>query len=387
MYKAYFDITTVIIYVTFALLGALCIDKFMSAKVVLGKTYTKNSQYRFAWTFFFVFIYVMLAVSRKVAQDIGGSDAIDYVYNFLNVYHGGLDRQGNSEIEPGFQLFTRVVRSFTSDYHLYFLLIYSFIVIVYAKFIREKCPIGMIYIPFILIMYPYLKSFTSIRSSVAISFILLGLTQFDKRKWLSLIIVVMSLLFHRMSVMFVFVWPFVFFFNKYSSGISRKGFFFTSIVGVIVTFLLAQSVQQYFIALNVLSGTDLNYLTRNAGQNYLLRYPMFIGQLFLFIGLLLYYNRIQWDSRSRFLRTLFIYDIWMIPVGLVLGMWRSIEYLYIVRLSLWSVLLYCICKKNNKENVFFVKSIAFLLFVFWLVFRVYKEWDPAKLSPYIFDLF
>ena len=118
-----------------------------------------------------------------------------------------------------------------------------------------------------------------------------------------------------------------------------------------------------------------------------MRYPMFLGQLLLFVFLFLNYNSISWDDKSKSLRTLFIYDLWMVPAGLVLGMWRSIEYLYLVRLSLWAILIYALTQKSSQVVATFIKISFFFVFAAWLIFRIYKEYEDTKISPYILDLF
>ncbi|WP_431356548.1 EpsG family protein [Prevotella communis] len=389
MYKAYFDIGTVALYILVGILGYLCIRNF----IVPWRTVDRGHSSLFTrkcrhWEYAFVLLYTLLAAFRLVAPNIGGADAIDYVENFNDIFIGGLDRQGNVDMEIGFQWFTRTVKNITDNYKIYFFLIYGFIAWSYVFFINRKCPRGVCYIPFILLMYPFLKSFTSIRSSMAIGFILIGLTLIDKRKLLSLLFILTSLLFHRMSILFIMIWPFYFVMKRYLENESRMRFIITSLLGVVVTFILATAIQNYVYVVGFFdNSTTMYYLTASMGNSIFSRFPMFIGQLTLWIVVTLLYNRIQWDNNTTFLRTLFIYDIWIIPVGLVLGMWRSIEYFYIIRLSLWCVCIYVLIRNHSKGYAFVVKAGTALLFIAWLVFRVYKEWDDAKLSPYIFDMF
>ena len=389
MYKAYFDIGTVVLYTLVGILGYLCIKHFMVPCLAVdnGRQALFRRRIRH-WEFAFILLYTLFAVFRLVAPNIGGADAIDYLENFNDIFRGGLDRQGNAEMESGFQMFTRIVKSITDSYKVYFLLIYGFIAWAYVYFIKRKCPKGLCYIPFILLMYPFLKSFTSIRSSIAIGFILIGLSQIDKRKWLSLILILSSLLFHRMSALFVLIWPFYFVMKRVLENESRLRFAVISLAGVVLTFVAATAIQEYVFVIGMFDdSTTQHYLTASMGKNIFSRFPMFMGQLMLWIVIILLYNKIRWDKQTTLLRTLFIYDIWMIPVGLVLGMWRSIEYFYVIRMSLWCVCLYTFTSRHSKEFTLFIKAGATLLFVAWLVFRVYKEWDDAKLSPYIFDIF
>ena len=168
---------------------------------------------------------------------------------------------------------------------------------------------------------------------------------------------------------------------------SRIKFVIVTLVGIVVVLLVSLQFQQYAILYQIADGTDAYYIQATLGQDYLMRYPMFLGQLLLFVFLFLNYNSISWDDKSKSLRTLFIYDLWMVPAGLVLGMWRSIEYLYLVRLSLWAILIYALTQKSSQVVATFIKISFFFVFAAWLIFRIYKEYEDTKISPYILDLF
>lgn len=371
------------------LVGCLCvvfINGFMKPKGTAELPSRRGViRHSTIYTVLFFLMLLVLAAFRKVSLNVGGTDAPNYISNFLNIDKGGMDRSGNVEMEWGFQTLTRFVRSFTDDYRVYFAVIYGIIVFGYIKFIKCNCPKGLVYIPFLLLMYPFFRSFNTVRTSVAIAFILMGLSYIDKSKWKSFLLIAVSVLFHRMSLLFVFVWPFYYLMQRYSPQLSRKKFVIVSLMGIAALYLISLRFQQYAIAYEIMDGADVSYIQDTLGQNYLMRYPMFFGQLLLLIMLTLNYNSIQWNSKTISLRTLFIYDLWMIPAGLVLGMWRSIEYLYLVRLSLWAVIIYTMAKKQSSGGALLVKICSFCAFVFWLVLRVYKEYEPCHISPYIFN--
>ena len=174
--------------------------------------------------------------------------------------------------------------------------------------------------------------------------------------------------------------------KKLIPKLSRSRFIFITLTGIIIVFLLSLRFQQYAIAVQMFEGTDAYYIKATIGQDYFMRYPMFFAQMVLYIILVQNYNSIKWDEKTGLLRSLFIYDLWVVPAGLVLGMWRSIEYLYLVRLSLWSVLIYTMTKKKTKGEAGFIKIVFFMIFTAWLVFRIYKECEPTHTSPYILDL-
>lgn len=389
-YSAYFDIWTTILYVTVGVLGSIFISAFKKPVFNLASQnaiVARHNRERL-YMFLFFFLYVSLAVFRKVTYEIGGTDAQNYINNFnLILQHGGIDRTGNVELELGFQFLTRLVRSITSEYKIYFFICYGIIAYGYIKFIRDVCPRGGIYLPFILLMYPYFRGFNTMRTSLAIAFVLIGLTYLDKMKWRSLLFFIIAILIHRVSILFVLVWPYYVLFKKPMMKLTRAKFAVVALGGVFLTFMFAMSLRQYILLFSLMDDTELSYMESALDDNILMRWPLYLGPLMLFLAIFLFYKKIPRNSQTLFLRTLFVFDIWMIPAALVLGMWRFIEFFYLVRLSLWTVVLPIMVGHKSDYKKIIVKSSAFIIFVAWLVIRVYKEWEATSVSPYILDLF
>ena len=387
---AYFDVGTVLLYVIVGLLGVLFIEKMMTCQNnPLNELVYRYKHNVSTAPFFFVVIYTFLAVFRSVSPNIGGSDALTYVLNFqtsLSNNGGYIKVMNGKDLEAGFTIITKAIRFLTSSYHIYYLIVYTFISYFYVKFIRDICPKGLFYIPFILLMYPYLRSFNTIRSSVAVGFIIWGLTIMNKKKWLSLLILIVSVSFHRMSILYVMIWPFYYLLRNYFYKLKKYQFVLFSMAGMIVIYLLSMTLQLYIGASMEIDELDMYYTTRSIGENHFERYPLVLGHLLTFGAIIWSYNKIKWEQKSTYLRTLFIYDLWVLPAGVVLGAWRFVEYLYLVRLSLWCIILYSISKGKSPSSVKTINILSLLVFGAWLVFRIYKEWDPIKISPYILDI-
>ena len=81
----------------------------------------------------------------------------------------------------------------------------------------------------------------------------------------------------------------------------------------------------------------------------------------------------------RFLEILIAFDCIIIPVAAVFGIWRANEYMYLPRLSLWGVIVFSIAQKFARNS----RSLIYLLFFIWLVYRILREWEPNGLMPYI----
>ena len=382
---AYFSITTVILYLVIGFLGYLCIQRMMKPapqRINMGD----NVPLKFNSYWLFIFIYTFIAVFREVSPDIGGADALVYKLNFETILKEGfVEKYLGRELESGFTHFTYAIRSITSSYKLYFLIVYAFISYSYILFIKEKCPRGLIYIPFILLMCPFLRSFNTLRTSMAVGFILIGISMLDKRKWLSLLFLIAAFFFHRISILYIFIWPFYYLTKNRFANQTKWQFIIFAFAGMILAYFAAVALQTFLGDSLLLDDRDMHFLMRKADEDHFGRYPLVIGHILLFTAVIWFYNKIRWDEKSIFLRDLFIYDLWVAPAGVILGMWRFVEYLYIVRLSLWCVVLFGISGKMKRADLNFAKFIYASLFIAWLIFRIFKEYDDAKISPYIFD--
>lgn len=386
MDRAYFSLWTCVLYVSVGIMCVVFINGYMNnvgrGNFVSSKRFQRQSK---AYIILFFFMLLFFAVFRKVSLQLGGADVLNYIYNFENIFEGGLDRHNNTEFEWGFQKITILIRYITDNYKVYFAFMYGIIIYGYIRFIKNNCTAGLSYIPFLLLMYPFIKSFNTLRTSVAISIILIGLCYIDKSKWKSLLIIASSILIHRISLLFVLVWPVCLIIEKIYPILTRKRFVLITLTGILISYLLSLRFQEYAIEFQMFEGTDAYYIQKTIGQDYLMRYPMFLAQMILFIMLVINYNSIKWDKKTCLLRSIFIYDLWIVPAALVLGMWRSVEYFYLARLSLWSIIIYAMTKDKTKDDTIIIKAVFLVVFVAWLVFRIYKEWEPTHTSPYILD--
>ena len=215
MSSVYFDNFTLILYIMIGIIGGVCIKLANSNKTVAG---TGLSRKELQFYGLFILIFTSFAVVRQVSYEVGGTDAQSYIELFENV----LKYPGRFADQEQLFLYLNIgVRYLTDDYHIYFLLVYGFIAFAYCYFIRTFCPKDVSYIPFLLLIWPYLKGFNTIRSSLAIAFFLIGLVMLKKeRTWLSVILIIATFFIHRMSLLYI---PFLVFYRllyKYISQIN-----------------------------------------------------------------------------------------------------------------------------------------------------------------------
>lgn len=150
--------------------------------------------------------------------------------------------------------------------------------------------------------------------------------------------------------------------------------------------IVSYVIKDELMALGIFEGNDLYYVQMNSDVDIIDNYPMFIAQVLLFCMVAYIYEKIEKNADNKVLLTCLSYDIMIIPIATVMGMWRFAEYLYIARLALWGVVITSLIRHKRMPPLF-IKIIAFVCFTSWFCFRIYKEWDPMKVSPYVFDLF
>lgn len=387
MVNSHFDTWTTILYILIGIIGYNLIKKMMRKNISqLGGYSFSIEKTRKDYMIAFIIFYALFAAVRHVGYCIGGTDAQNYIEMFQYCLNYDVaNRGGNTTIEPGFIAVTKAIRYFSDSWRIYFFVVYGFIAFSYVYFIRKMCPKAMVFIPMVLLAFLYVKGFNTLRSHMAISVFLIGLTFIKDKKWLSFFIIVSSMFFHRMSILYVPIYFFYFLVKKYMVNMDKWFFLIIGIIGLICSYVVGKYLQNYIFAIGLLgSTTDMTYVTRSMGTNILESYPMYFAHIALFMALFFFYEKVDNLEEGKMMKILFIYDLWMVPAALILGMWRFPNYLYVLRLCLWSIILYYLCKGKYAP---LYKIMAWVVFIFWFVFRFSREWDDTGTSPYIFGLF
>ena len=144
MYTGKTDIASWFIYIFVAILCSILVNKavVVESQVKNGKN-KKNTWFGLLWG-----LLLVLAVFRKVDYNIGGSDALHYAAIF--------EKKRSLDVikEPLFVWFTKLLQLFSDDYHLYFAVIYSIIVLGYILVIKEYAELSNNCIPYLLLLFP-----------------------------------------------------------------------------------------------------------------------------------------------------------------------------------------------------------------------------------------
>lgn len=329
--------------------------------------------------FFLWFVLTLFAGLRYVQNGIGGMDGSSYEYMLLHPTDPWL-----TDLEEFFVFYTQCIASFTSNpiiYRLisYGIIAYGYIYVLYKLGDAKK----MSAIPFLLIIFPYLRSFNTMRNSLAIAVFLIGIVMlYDRKNICGILFIVATCFIHRMSVLYVLFVPFYFLFKNYDFTDNKRIALFIIVFGGI-GYIAALSLRTFILDSAGLSEHDLYYLSSSAENTLLGRIPMIFQHVILLFTLCVWNNKLPDTPILRFIRLLVVFDLIIIPTSVALGMWRALEYMYIPRLIMWAYLIPVIIKPFNATSRTLLKIGFLAVFSFWLIFRINQEWEAAGLLPYI----
>ena len=285
------------------------------------------------------------------------------------------------------------MRIFTDDYHVMFFLIYAIIVASYIAFIEEFRISKMSCIPFVILVYIYIRGFNTIRTNLGVACVLFSLIAMHrKRIKTAFVFAIISTLFQVASLLYAAVVLF-YYLNKEKNVRIRLcviGLFFASFVARLGQYIIL-NYQLPFLK----NGVYRWYASTSSGQSFLgnywkIAFPQIVmGGIYFAL-----HKRLQIAKEGmkpcdrdkvQFVEWVIIFDVLTIPVTFVLGIWRGYEYLYIARLMMWAYLLPIIMRCFTKQSRKYVHIGFFIMFVGWMIFRQYNTWEDSGLMPYIFE--
>lgn len=370
----YFDLNSLILYTIIGILGAYCIKMGIN----------NRNEVSFPWQIGYVcliLMYVLLAGLRLVTPNgIGGKDTYGYEIDFLNAF---LSTSRFDEQDILFGIFNKLIRSITDNVIVYRFICYFIITYAYVYFINTFCKKRISCIPFIVLMIPYLKSFNTMRSSLAIAIILIGLVMLKQKKTLwSIVLICASVFIHRMSILFVMFFPFYGLLKKYKFNNSKLWLIVIVSALTIIAYFTAFYIQEYILQMGILIGNDTAYIKMNRENSILETSVTLFPLLLISIMWLICMRKLKSNDDISFLKLMVIFDIISTPVAFILGMWRANEYFYVGRLAFWSYLIPAFSSKFNITIRKVINVVFFILFTAWLVYRICREWEPCGLMPY-----
>lgn len=385
IHPPYWDNQTFIFYLAVGIICALIIGlHFGTIHIGISKDKLQYNYKKF-WEGYFplILILIFFAGLRKVGPGLGGTDSLSYERDFLNSLNG-LGSFENTDVLYG--QYSLYLRHLTSSPLVFRFVSYSFIAFCLVYFIKEICPSKISWIPFILIVWPYICGFSSMRSSMAIGFIQLGLVAlFKKRYLLEWMCIIACVLFHRM--MFFFVPMFLVFhpISKLIIKCNKVQLFLLIGISILIISWLALEIQKYVMLYGLMietSSPTASYMVKSADTNLFESWPMFIQQIFLLIFLFINFKKFT-NPKEQFVLVLSCFDAVLTFPALILGIYRISQCLYVPTLMLWGVLLYNFCHKYTWHIRPIIDFVFLLGFTFIFYCRLQSMYESSSLMPYI----
>ena len=385
------DIKSVILYLAMASMGYFCISK--ERRSIQNGV---RSRLKVSYAILF-FVWLFLAVYRYVGYEggiiIGGNDAPTYIDYFQTCLAG----KGNNiyfvRTEPLFQIMTKAVRTITSNYHVYFALIYGLIIFSYLRFIDEFDLLQSSKTPLFMLVFPFIQSFCAIRTHITIALILLAIVALkNRRNILMWGLLIASVFIQRASLIYA-IFPIFYFYYKKNKMTVKKAIAFV-IIGCAVG----------YIGKKVIIGGSIGYLTGEVYANYasasssagyLFDYIKLIVEQVIIDGyMILSYKKVNGQlqemeklekEKLRMLQMMCYFDFMLIPICYILGIWRGASYFFLPRLLILGYIISDFSMKISKNSRKVYYMIVKVVMPIWLVLRLFTVYDVSGLMPNYLD--
>lgn len=384
----YWSLSTLFFYLFLAFLGMWCMNFIKKDSQTFSFKNCLTNKYVLLW----LFIWTFFAAFRHVSFYIGGADAKSYIGFFEkcnNVYYDAWMLHAGHDVL--FKWINKIIRFITDDYHAYFLIVYGFMTfasIAFAqRFSRKEFNIA----PYLLVFYLYLRSYNTLRTNLAIAFILIGLIYFaDKKITKAYLWTFASVLIHKASLLYALALIFIHVFQK------RRLTLKVASIMILCSVIAASLFQDWFtmFAGDVdLGGSYASYAVMTESEGFLTNFwKIAFEQIILGLFMALnstkiknYINSLAERNTLNVLWHLCIFDMITIPVTFYLNIWRGYEYLYIPRIVMWGLILYLYTYKRPKYVRIIYTGLYIILFTAWMSFRIERTYEDSALMPYIFD--
>ena len=385
--------STLILYILMGILGAWCCQKAKRTELMSGIKRTILS--REYWPLYAVWVF--LAVFRLIEGGIGGTDAPNYIKYFQECL-----TMSEDSTEVVFKWFNQGIRLVFSDYHWYFLLFYSLLVITMVFVINEFSRTETTCIPLCILVFLFIRSFSAMRSIMA-GMILLVSVVFLNRKayWQAALFAVLAVFTHVSAIIYTVFYAYYFLFYKREISVRQSIVLFVLAYGVaVVGQQLIVSGALPFLR-NIGTGAYESYASYSLGKSFLEMFNISnIPQVALAAAMMLFQKEIngkinaQEPTEARKLKVLThlcYFDLFAVPVITVLGVYRGYEYFYVARLVMWGELIPIVQSKvKDMLGPKFSHYVPYAftgVFILWMCTRFEAYSETSGLMPYMLEFF
>lgn len=406
MLSNHWSTATLFLYILIAWTGFFCLKqakrnndnvKFVSCSTTGKITVDK---YLLIW----YLVWLTFALMRYISPEIGGTDAPTYIEYFEKCLEP-VSNLYSYRTEVVFRIFTKFIRSFCSDYHLYFFIIYSVIVLGFILFLKEYSSEVICFIPIIAGAYQYFLTYNVVRNGFSIGILMIAFYFLKRKKYVaSMAGALLSILMHTASVFYA---PFILFYLliKKWKDISYRKLLALGTAGMVVVDLLCQILRKMvlsgqlktlFSKLGLGQPFDVyaNAVTGDGFWKEFLTFRISRLQLLLVLFLFIFIKQIDKDVKKQgteaterfgILKIMVLYDYLMLPLVYWFSVWRGPEYFLLARLIVWGEIIHWISTRLTPFGRKCLYLAVFVIFTAFFSLRIYKYWDMSNLTPYYLE--
>ena len=318
----------------------------------------------------FFIAYVILVLLATVRSSMVGPDTWKYVEDFLSVDSHELKEFDWSQLllfhqtEPIYLLFNIIVRSFTDDYHIYFLCLYSLVAASYILFIRHfiQKDLNISFLKLFIVFY--VGNMSGMRSALATAPLLLSFISLDRGNYKRSFLYSLFAIFCHYTMLYnIFIVLGVF--------LVKNVRHLQKINWVILAFLgtLTLSLSETSSLLGVFADTKYSFYTETASE------MTFIGSMpYVILGFFLcsFFNVFNNSQNFQVLMYICLFFLITYPFIYVTAAYRISYYYAMPRLIIWCAIFSYLGNRYARCRSMINIGCEVIVFVYMLL-RFYKS--------------
>lgn len=377
--------TTYIFFVTVSFVSVILVrnaEKFAYINKADGiKKYKKMGKIYLAFTYLLLIFFCVIRNIEMYPPYIDGADiqTIDmkaYIYFFQNGLTAGWDWKKIltfNQWEPLFYSLNLLIRAFTSNYRIYWFILYSFYIICILFFITHTFNYKMEYVVIPYFIVGLLYGMCALRSCMANAICLLAFYCLQKKKNIKFIFfVLVATLFHYTAILVLPLVVVVSIGNNLRY-LEREKCTCLLIIGIVCIVIMIP-IGRYIISLTKYSVYLGNRMTL-MGQA-----PLVCCTL----ASLIFFNDIKRKyKRLRIYVYMVFYNFLLMPFIVEFDISRISDFFLFPRLLVWTMVVGCIrerCTDDNGKRI--VSMGAFIIMMIWML-KIMYDMKAYGIMPYL----
>lgn len=325
-----------------------------------GRGANANSQ---AYYFLAFITLVLLGTLRTIEV---GSDTHVYIGYFDNISAFKFDINhlfSFNQMEPGFQLYLRLIHSISSNYTFLFFVNSMLVSYAYIKYIRTFFDENSDYTFLQIFIFYYVSNMSGMRAALATVFLLLSYIQLaEKKTFKAILLTLIACSFHYTMIYNFYIIILTVIFK--SEGLRRKKWLW--VIAIVATIGLAMS--STYVLRGLFAGTKYSYYTDRLEDQSLLGSLFFVAFGIFALGCYrAFMNNEIYSERFRNIYLVSLEFLVTYPVIFVTGAYRIPNYYILPRLTVWGEMKKYYQDKISNKQIY--KIIIQCVVVVYLLFR------------------